>query len=599
MNRLLLIGVLLLAPALAAAKSSVLQGKHNLSMTGPGSIRSSTEKRACIFCHTPHRGTAGTLNRPPSTVSHRHYRSSTMQATGTQGLTGSSRTCVSCHDGTVAVGQTVASGYIPLLNTGPGGRLPAGHSSNLGTDLTGSHPVSIKLQVGLKAREPTRGDPVKLDRQGLVQCTSCHDPHSEDDVPTEKKFLLKPTRNSELCSTCHSLPYWSSSSHQLQTRNFSLRSVSPTLVSSMEERGCGSCHAQHNAKGARLVKGARTEGEDQVCLSCHDSRTAPLDLTREALKPFAHAAPVAGPSGHDASESPLNQQFRLPESHAGVPRHVTCVDCHEAHSVNAQSAVAPRANGALTGVWGIDRNGQRVETVSYEYEVCFKCHADSLNQPQLRGSSAADNVRRLVNEVNLRRVFDPNSPSFHPVVAPGKNTSAVPSLIPPLTTSSQIYCTDCHASDGAGQGSVPRGPHGSIYPHLLERNYATADHTPESPNSYALCYKCHDRARLLSSQSSFSLHRRHVVDQSAPCSACHNAHGVAPTAGTPQNNAHLIDFDLSIVRPLPNGMMRYTSNGSSGGGTCSLTCHGSQHNPRSYSALTSSAAPLRIKAASH
>ena len=36
-----------------------------------------------------------------------------------------------------------------------------------------------------------------------------------------------------------------------------------------------------------------------------------------------------------------------------------------------------------------------------------------------------------------------------------------------------IFCTDCHDSDDNREfgGTGPNGPHGSIYPHILERNY--------------------------------------------------------------------------------------------------------------------------------
>lgn len=66
----------------------------------------------------------------------------------------------------------------------------------------------------------------------------------------------------------------------------------------------------------------------------------------------------------------------------------------------------------------------------------------------------------------------------------------VPSLVPPMTVATQIYCTDCHNSDGT---STARGPHGSIYPGLLAARCETADFTPESSSSYELCYRCHSR----------------------------------------------------------------------------------------------------------
>ncbi|BDG07407.1 cytochrome c3 family protein [Anaeromyxobacter paludicola] len=580
MKRILLLALLALAPGLAAAKSGLLESRHNLSATGPGSIRSTTEKRACIFCHTPHKGASGTENRPRSQALHQHYRSSTMASQGAQSASGASRTCLSCHDGTIAIGQTVSGGSIPMLGTGPGGRIPTNRPAYLGSDLSGSHPVSFKPMPAGKTRDPVRGDAVKLDRGGNVQCTSCHDPHSEDGDPEQPKFLVKSNKRSAICSSCHTLPNWPSSSHQLQTRNFGIRSVNPAVVSDMAEKGCAACHAQHNARGARLVKGGRADGDDKVCLDCHDGRTAPLDVNREMAKPWSHAAPSSGPSGHEASEGPQSASNRLPEPNAGIPRHVACVDCHDPHSVSAVDATAPRASGALAGVWGIDRNGQRVEPVNYEYEVCFKCHADSMNQPQGRGGSSGGTVRRLVTEVNLRRVFDPSSPSSHPVIGPG-HSADVPSLVKGLTTASQIYCSDCHASNGAGTGTVPKGPHGSIYPHLLERNYATADRTPESPDAYALCYKCHDRTVLLSSQSGFKLHARHVVDQSTPCSVCHNAHGVTAAAASSQGGAHLMDYDVSVARPGPRGALRYTSRGARSG-TCSVSCHGAQHDERAY-----------------
>jgi hypothetical protein len=123
-----------------------------------------------------------------------------------------------------------------------------------------------------------------------------------------------------------------------------------------------------------------------------------------------------------------------------------------------------------------------------------------------------------------------------------------------------------------------------VNPFLLERSYLTADFTPEGPAAYALCYKCHDRDVLLSSRSSFPDHALHLRI-AAPCSACHTAHGVSARTGTPSANAHLIDFDTSIVQP-SGGVRRYTSTGV-GTGSCTLTCHGESHSNKSYSALRS------------
>ncbi|VAX15466.1 Cytochrome c family protein, partial [hydrothermal vent metagenome] len=38
----------------AARINDVRNTKHNLSVSGPGTVKASTETRVCVFCHTPH-----------------------------------------------------------------------------------------------------------------------------------------------------------------------------------------------------------------------------------------------------------------------------------------------------------------------------------------------------------------------------------------------------------------------------------------------------------------------------------------------------------------------------------------------------------------
>jgi predicted CXXCH cytochrome family protein len=104
------------------------------------------------------------------------------------------------------------------------------------------------------------------------------------------------------------------------------------------------------------------------------------------------------------------------------------------------------------------------------------------------------------------------------------------------------------------------------------RNYQRDDLQPESPARYDLCYRCHDRNSILS-DTSFPLHRKHVVEQRTPCAACHSAHGSdAPS---------LVELDQTIVKPNSKGIRAFNSQGS-GGGQCYLSCHGADHDPESY-----------------
>ncbi len=567
--------------ARAASGSGVVGSKHDLSVTGPGPVKALTERAASVFCHVSHRGGPHGTNRPDLRGPIQPYRSSTMAGQAPSTPTGATRICLSCHDGTIALGET-RTRRIEMNAAAPGGRMPPGRSL-LGTDLRGTHPVSFRPVHGVKVHEPPPGDAVKLDRAGQLQCTSCHDPHREYVDAQHGDFLVKTPRSSALCLSCHSASAYQAAGGSHATSMAAPRPgiLATTAERTVSEAGCLACHQSHGAdERGRLVKPNPNAGDDRLCLDCHNGQVARLDVARQASKPYAHASP-AGASAHDAGEGPASAAHRLPEMSMAAPRHAACVDCHDPHAATPRSATAPRASGMLAGVWGIDRNGNRVEPVQYQYEVCFKCHGDSVNQPQGRGPTPPETLRRALSETNLRRVFDPASPSSHPVVGPGRNPD-VPSLLAPLSPSSVVYCTDCHASDEAAAGAgAPRGPHGSVYMHLLERNYSTLDGTAESPLAYALCYKCHDRNVLLSDRSAFRSHRRHVVDSVTPCSACHNSHGISALAGNPVNNAHLVDFDVSIVRPNARGLRQYTSRGYRTG-SCALTCHGRVHDDLAY-----------------
>jgi hypothetical protein len=216
------------------------------------------------------------------------------------------------------------------------------------------------------------------------------------------------------------------------------------------------------------------------------------------------------------------------------------------------------------GVPGVTVAGGITKNIETEYELCFRCHGDSVQ----KGGAV---LPRTANEPNKRLTFQTSNRSFHPVVTAGRS-SRVPSLIEPLKTTSMIYCTDCHNNDSGPRagGTGPDGPHGSRYAPLLERQLVTDDNTPESPANYALCYKCHSRTAILSDQTdSFKFHRLHIVDKQTACTTCHDSHGVA-------DQRALINFNKLYVKP-NNGGLRFDGEGGPGSRSCTLTCHGAAH----------------------
>ncbi len=188
-------------------KSSIINTKHDFRTSSSAAIRSASTNDACVFCHTPHNATPGSYlwNHQLSNRNFPVYNSSTLQSTITAiQPQDTSKLCLSCHDGTIALGDTVNDGSIAFAE-GNGYTLPATSASNLAGDQTfaNDHPFGFVPQTAAETTPPPSLDPVRLDKSGKLQCTSCHDPHREDADPTTRKFLVKSNQASAVCLSCH------------------------------------------------------------------------------------------------------------------------------------------------------------------------------------------------------------------------------------------------------------------------------------------------------------------------------------------------------------------------------------------------------------
>ncbi len=555
-------GVLLatLSALAPAAGSDVSSTRHNLSVSGPGTIKASSESEICVFCHTPHNASSiGQLwNRAASSATYVPYSSSTTRATLGQ-PTGASILCLSCHDGTVALGS-VLSRTAQIAMAGGTTTMPAG-GSRIGTNLTRHHPISFQYTAALAALRGELANPaalppeVRLDVSSQLQCTSCHDAHDD----TNGRFLVLANVNSTLCKVCHQKTGWTETAHSTSTKTWSGSGQDPwpaSALTTVATNACGNCHLPHSSSGgSRLLPYA---SEEQNCSACHNASVALRDVMT-AFSPTSNH-PIGSTTGiHDPVEPAVV-----------VSRHVECVDCHDPHAARAN---ADPTEGALRNVSGINLAGAAVKPVTQTYEVCFRCHGDSPGKP-------APRTTRQIAQTSTRLEFQLSNPAFHPVAGPGRNPN-VPSLISPWTTSAVMTCADCHNNSASHKlgGSGADGPHGSAFAPILNRNYVTADNSPESASNYALCYACHSRTSILSDQS-FGEHRKHIDSENTPCNTCHDPHGVSSTQGTATNNSHLINFNTAVVSP-SNGQLRFEDQGTFRG-ACYLSCHGKDHNPESY-----------------
>jgi hypothetical protein len=330
--------------ALAERVSDISNTRHNLSVSGPGAVKATGETQICVFCHTPHGADtsipAPLWNRKLSGATYTPYTSSSLDAEKILGRildqpAGSSKLCLSCHDGTLAIGAVnVLNGQpnvaVPVAGTGVGGTMPpgagtqTGFTRNLGVDLTNDHPISFTYDSRLaladgELRDPATATHIAVRRPGVhpavpleptgpagagqVQCATCHDPHIHDSDVTKNIKFLRLNRFQE----------------------------------------------------AAPAGGAFSAATDIVCLGCHDK-------LGQAWAGSAHADPTAAnelysTNGATLREFPLN----LPVWQAA------CLNCHDTHTVHGARRLAREGTDSL----GSPKSGGN----SAIEETCYQCHS--------------------------------------------------------------------------------------------------------------------------------------------------------------------------------------------------------------------------------
>lgn len=222
----------------------VVGSKHDLTyvagVAGPGHGTNyfNNYGEVCVYCHTAHGASslAPLWNRVTPSQPYVTYASATMDTAPGQ-PSAYSLTCLSCHDGTIAVdaiinapgsganlagpwyGNTPSGSHFRMASSGAGAcgncHQPAmwGHDGSgayLGTDLSDDHPIAMNYPTA--AQDPAFNPPpdpqtgwgggsahdVKL-YAGRLECPTCHNVHD----PAYAPFLRKSNLGSALCLTCH------------------------------------------------------------------------------------------------------------------------------------------------------------------------------------------------------------------------------------------------------------------------------------------------------------------------------------------------------------------------------------------------------------
>lgn len=391
----------------AAKVSDIANTKHNLSASSANTVKAVSETQICVFCHTPHgantSAAAPLWNRSYSVETYTPYTSSSMDAITAPPSQAASKMCLSCHDGTLAIGAVNVLGGQANVNINMdgtnAGKMPdgaygsqSGHTRNLGINLTNDHPIAFTYDASLaladgELRNPgdeshiaTRSSGVKpaiplIDEtasgNGKVECVTCHDPHIRGEGGEDIKFLRL---------------------NRFQTSN------APTSA-------------------------VFTEGRDIICLACH---------RKDGWEYSAHA--------HDqvADETYTGAAAALRDFPNGLPVwRASCLNCHDTHTVQGSrrllregtdSPATPKIGGSpaleetcyqchAINAGGILTPATQVPDVKTDFNLAVRMPITSVNQPA--GTEVHDVLNANLEETQL-------------LLGKGNPTNR------------HVECTDCH-----------------------------------------------------------------------------------------------------------------------------------------------------------
>ncbi|MES1981648.1 MAG: hypothetical protein V4443_04135 [Pseudomonadota bacterium] len=416
-------GIALSGDVFAARISDVKNTLHNFSVNAPArnTVRAVPEvqtkqNQICVFCHTPHNATPGVQpiwNKKLSTAVYTTYTSNSLDALDIngEGVTssqlgqpaGSSKLCLSCHDGTLAVGDVNVmwglgngvgrwsqqmlgtdeydaqffEGKIPFGGNAVSGVIAqsgasaamSGYTRRLGTNLTNTHPISVTFSETLANRD---GEMRHLDSSQRSLAVAGTPSYTLGEIVGVRgtggpgyrpKVYLEPTGPAGVsgqplgqvqCASCHD-PHF--------------RDTDPTIG---------------NIKFLRLNRlqtaapsGQYNDRTDVVCLACHTRGGASWAYS-------AHAnAQITDPSVSTAVlyTTPEAEQRQFPtvvDDGAATNLPVwkaACLNCHDVHTVTGSRRLLREGTDST--------ENPKVGGNPAIEETCYMCHSPSVGNAHL------------------------------------------------------------------------------------------------------------------------------------------------------------------------------------------------------------------------
>ncbi len=404
---------------------------------------------------------------------------------------------------------------------------------------------------------------------------------------------------------------------------------------------CSVCHQAHTAKAGALVKAPSIT---EQCYACHAGGA--VGDAADVKAQYTLGQPANDPTtrsywSHDTADATGHTLDAENEFEGRLDRHSQCSDCHNPHGSTdtppTMTATGWTPPGSLVNVSGVAvTNGAAgtapgytwldgtVAPVTAEYQLCFKCHSGFTSQPADVPGKPSQSATDLAVALN------PANASYHPIEAPGKNQTqkladslagTSPYKLWNFSTGDTVRCVSCHSSNTTGTSTDParNAPdatstvHASTNRGILTRPYEnrvlSASGRFYDNAGFALCLTCHMETPFMNQRrpaaaegTNFVFHGLHTsgisdagsggLDIDTPgagqgnarCAECHfDDHGTTKPPTTQKlSGDRLVVFGPNVLPSRSmGGVPTFTKTAT--GASCTLTCHGKDHQQATYS----------------
>jgi len=412
-----------------------------------------------------------------------------------------------------------------------------------------------------------------LDRDGNVQCATCHTPHAlrSDQETHVNLFLRAPNEDSSACRACHGEmdAGFAGGSHPMGDFE---QGVPHSLVEQGAKTGpsgdrilCETCHTAHGSTNSALL--VENAGDSSLCITCHRDQMAshlvhgkavenviPIRLAMQGAKlgddgritcltchavhensSGGHALVVEGGTG--LCQACHRDVDLAGSAHASMetPSGFPCEACHGLHGGPGRACIechGPGGDAYLAGVQpgilGHPADGRVME--DGRRLGCSPCHGERTHDTHIPGDdSCAACHEPMVRAAAWGAHSVVECMECHPV----HETTQLAAVGDPPRNPASRFCLRCHEEDNATEG-VPvvksyehKGPlvftpGGQRWTPLGDLLLFAEDGTPVPPgvNGELTCQSCHEvHPEAQTEQVADKLRRG---DWQRGCAACHD-----------------------------------------------------------------------------